>query len=305
MALVNHPKLKAVGFTGSLRAGRALFDAAAKRPQPIPVYAEMGSTNPVFILPRSLQANPDGLADGLFRSVTLGVGQFCTCPGLVFAASGDGLDRFQSKLVDNFEQSMPATMLNPVIAKGYAERLQELRIIPSVETHMARKAAQAPTTEGAPGLFIVPAVDWSKNETLREEIFGPATVLVHCGSEEELLNAARLLEGSLTATIHGSAEDLQSNSELIAILSNKAGRLIFNGYPTGVEVGYAMHHGGPYPATTDEKFTSVGATAIYRFARPICYQGFPNSALPVELQNANPRNIWRTVNGKLTRESLV
>lgn len=304
IALVNHPELKAVGFTGSLRAGRALFDAAAKRPNPIPVYAEMGSTNPMFILPGTLQSNPDGLADGLFKSVTLGVGQFCTCPGLVFGVRSESLDRFQTKLVDNFEQGAPATMLNSAIAKGYSERFEELCGLRDVKAYAARKAANHEHTEGAPGVFVVEEEAWSKSAALREEIFGPATIVVRCGSEDEMLASARLLEGSLTATIHGSAEELQRNRNLIDVLSEKAGRLIFNGYPTGVEVGSAMHHGGPYPATTDEKFTSVGSTAIYRFARPVCYQSFPDAALPVELQNANPRNIWRTVNGKLSKESL-
>ncbi len=304
LALVNHTKLKAVGFTGSLRAGRALFDAAARRPQPIPVYAEMGSVNPVFVLPGSLEANPDALADGMFRSVTLGVGQFCTCPGLVFAVNSGSLDRFQTKLIDNFEQSVPATMLNSAIAKGYSERFHEMRDVRAVQSYATRKAANAQNAEGAPGIFVVEAEAWAQSDTLREEIFGPATVLVRCGSAEELLRAARLLEGSLTATIHGTPEELEKNRELVQVLSEKAGRLIFNGYPTGVEVGYAMHHGGPYPATTDEKFTSVGTAAIYRFARPVCYQNFPDAALPLELQNANPRNIWRTVNGKLGRGSI-
>jgi NADP-dependent aldehyde dehydrogenase len=305
LALVNHPKLKAVGFTGSLRAGRAIFDAAARRPNPIPVYAEMGSVNPVFVLPKTVDSNAEGLADGLFRSVTMGVGQFCTCPGLVFGVNSPGMERFEAKLIDNFEQGSPATMLNSAIAKGYSQRFQELRGIEAVRTYMARKAANDQHTEGAPGVFVVDADAWAQSEALREEIFGPATIVVRCNSEEELLHAAHLLEGSLTATIHGSPEDLVANQRLVDALSEKAGRLIFNGYPTGVEVGYAMHHGGPYPATTDEKFTSVGATAIYRFARPVCYQNFPDAALPPELQNANPRNIWRTVDGKLTRESLT
>ena len=304
VALVNHPKLKAVGFTGSLRAGRALFDVAAKRPEPIPVYAEMGSVNPVFVLPEIVDANADGLADGLFRSVTLGVGQFCTCPGLVFGVKSQSLDRFQSKLIDNFEQGNPATMLNAAIAKGYSERFEELRGVAGVEAYAARKQANQQNTEGAPGVFVVDAEHWAESEALREEIFGPATVLVRCQSEEELLSAARLLEGSLTATIHGGPEALRRNQKLIDVLTEKAGRLIFNGYPTGVEVGPAMHHGGPYPATTDAKFTSVGTAAIYRFARPVCYQNFPDTALPVELQNANTRQIWRLVNGQLTRESL-
>lgn len=304
LALVNHPKLKAVGFTGSLRAGRALFDAAAKRPEPIPVYAEMGSVNPVFVLPQSLESNPDGLADGLFRSVTLGVGQFCTCPGLVFGLDGESLNRFQAKLVENFESGTPATMLNSAIAKGYSERVEEVHGLDAVKAYAARKPANRQSTEGQPALFVVEADAWSKTHSLHEEIFGPATIVVRCRSEEELLEAARALDGSLTATIHGSPEELQRNKKLIDLLGEKAGRLIFNGYPTGVEVGSAMNHGGPYPATTDSKFTSVGTTAIYRFARPVCYQNFPDAVLPIELQNANPRKIWRTVNGQLSREPI-
>lgn len=304
LALVNHPKLKAVGFTGSLRAGRALFDAASKRPEPIPVYAEMGSVNPVFILPGTLDANPEGLADGVFRSVTLGVGQFCTCPGLVFGVDSEKMNRFQTKLIENFEQGAPATMLNAGIAKNYSDQFEKFKALAGVQSHSARKAANQQSTEGVPAVFTVPAETWTRTEALREEIFGPATVVVHCGSEEELLKAARQMEGSLTATIHGTPEELHRNKALVDVLTEKAGRLIFNGYPTGVEVGPAMNHGGPYPATTDSKFTSVGTAAIYRFARPVCYQNFPDSALPVELQNANSRNIWRTVNGQFTRDAL-
>jgi 2,5-dioxopentanoate dehydrogenase len=160
------------------------------------------------------------------------------------------------------------------------------------------------SSQAQPGLFTTDSRTWIDNPELHTEIFGPATVLVECRSDAELLDIANHLEGTLTATIHGTPEELARHRELIDILTRKAGRLIFNGYPTGVEVGYAMHHGGPYPATTDEKFTSVGTAAIYRFARPICYQGFPPELLPQELQDANPRNIWRTVNGNLTRDPL-
>jgi NADP-dependent aldehyde dehydrogenase len=304
IALVQHPKLKAVGFTGSLRAGRALFDAAARRLEPIPVYAEMGSVNPVFVLPQTVEANAEGLADGLFRSVTLGVGQFCTCPGLVFGVGNGSLDRLQKKLIANFEQGAPGSMLNAAIARGYSERFAQFRDIDSVKTYAAKKQANLQSTEGSPALFVVEAKEWERSDALREEIFGPATVLVRCSTEEEMLEAARTLEGSLTATIHGSPDELKRNLKLIDLLSEKAGRLIFNGYPTGVEVGYAMHHGGPYPATTDEKFTSVGTAAIYRFARPVCYQNFPDAVLPAELQNGNPRHIWRTVNGEFTRKAI-
>ncbi|MBV9155102.1 MAG: aldehyde dehydrogenase (NADP(+)), partial [Acidobacteriaceae bacterium] len=168
----------------------------------------------------------------------------------------------------------------------------------------AARGAEAERTEGRPGILVTHADTWLRNEELHKEIFGPATVLVSCGSDAELLEAARSFEGSLTATIHGTPEDLARYRELVEILASKAGRLVFNGFPTGVEVGYAMHHGGPYPATTDEKFTSVGAAAIYRFGRPVCYQNFPEHLLPPELQDANPRNIYRMINGELTRDRI-
>lgn len=303
VALVTHPKSRAVGFTGSERAGRALFDAAARRSDPIPVYAEMGSVNPVFVLPGAVdESKAEAAAEGLFRSVTLGVGQFCTCPGLVFGVESSAFRAFRNKLIETFENAAPATMLNPAIASGYAERFQSVAAASGVQTHVASRASRSEQTEGRPGVLFTDSATWLRNEALHEEVFGPSTVVVHCGSEDELLQAARSLEGSLTATIHGTEEELGRHLELIDILSRKAGRVLFNGFPTGVEVGHAMHHGGPYPATTDEKFTSVGTAAIYRFARPICYQNFPEKVLPPELQNANPRGIWRLVDGAWTQE---
>jgi NADP-dependent aldehyde dehydrogenase len=304
LALTTHPKTRAVGFTGSQRAGRALFDAAARRPEPIPVYAEMGSANPVFVLPEALKNSARSIAEGLFRSVSLGVGQFCTSPGLVFGLDGDNFRDFQTTLISEFEKGSPATMLNPAIAQGYADRVKTVAAMEGVQSHESFRRSDPQKTEGQPRVFITSLERWLKSHELHEEIFGPATIAVHCGSESDLLQAAQSLEGSLTATIHGTAEELGRNSELVDVLSRKAGRLIFNGYPTGVEVGYAMHHGGPYPATTDEKFTSVGATAIYRFAKPVCYQSFPDYLLPIELQNANPRGIWRIVNRRFTRDPI-
>ncbi|MBV9403956.1 MAG: aldehyde dehydrogenase (NADP(+)), partial [Acidobacteriaceae bacterium] len=304
IALVTHPELRAVGFTGSLRAGRALFDAAARRPHPIPVYAEMGSVNPVFILSGAVETKSKDIADGLFRSATAGVGQFCTCPGLVFAVENGGFRHLREQVIDSFKQSSPATMLNPGIAAAYSGGFKKAAAAAGVETHTSTRSADPQHTEGQPGVFVTDANTWLQNHELHEEIFGPATILIHCGSDSELLAAARALEGTLTASIHGTPDDLRRHAELVNILSRKAGRIIFNGFPTGVEVGYAMNHGGPYPATTDEKFTSVGATAIYRFARPVCYQNFPENLLPPELQDANPRGIWRTVDGTLTKDPL-
>ncbi len=305
IAVVKHPATCAVGFTGSERAGRALFDAAAQRPDPIPVYAEMGSTNPVFILPSAIQqAKASALAEALFKSVTLGVGQFCTCPGLVFAVESDDLRSFAAKLVECFEQGAPGTMLNAGVAKGYADRFRSASQAKDVSVHQSSQTAASERTEGRPGVILTDAAGWLANHTLHEEIFGPATVVVRCSSPAEVMQCAAKLAGTLTATIHGSADELASQTALVDLLAGKAGRLIFNGFPTGVEVGYAMHHGGPYPATTDAKFTSVGSAAILRFARPVCYQNFPDALLPEELRNANPSGIMRNVDGRLTRDPL-
>jgi NADP-dependent aldehyde dehydrogenase len=304
IALVTHPETKAVAFTGSQRAGRALFDAGARRPIPVPVYAEMGSVNPVFVLPRTLKEKGESVAAGLYRSVVLGVGQFCTCPGLVFGLEGDGFRSFVQQVGHMFEQGTPGTMLNAAISQGFASNFKAAAAVAGVSTTVSTQTGDPKRTEGRPGVLVTDADTWIRNENLQQEIFGPATVIVGCDSVADLLRCGEALEGSLTATIHGTPEELAENRELVNLLSTKAGRLIFNGYPTGVEVGYAMHHGGPYPATTDVKFTSVGATAIYRFARPVCYQGFPEQLLPPELQDANPRGIWRTIDGRITRDPL-
>lgn len=304
IALVTHPETSAVAFTGSQRAGRALFDAGARRPNPIPVYAEMGSVNPVFLLPHALQEKSDAIAAGLYRSVLLGVGQFCTCPGLVFGLENEVFRSFIQRLQEMFQEGVPGTMLNTGIQKAFAEKFKTASAVAGVGVTVSTETGDPGRTEGRPGLLVADASTWLKNEALHEEIFGPATVVVGCQSGDDLVRCGRALEGSLTATIHGTAAELNAHRELIDVLATKVGRLIFNGYPTGVEVGYAMHHGGPYPATTDVKFTSVGAAAIYRFARPVCYQGFPEQLLPPELQNANPKKIWRTVDGRFTRDAI-
>ncbi len=305
IALVSQPVVKALGFTGSQRAGRALFDAAARRPEPIPVFSEMGSVNPVFILSSVLQNAPEKIAEGLFKSVTLGLGQMCTCPGLVFALESDRFQVFLEHLNKHFEGSAPATMLNVTVAKGYRKAFEKASSLEGVTVRRSQREADGEKTEGQPGLLVTEAKIWLEQETLHEEIFGPATVIVRCNSEGEMLECARALQGSLTATVHGTSEELAQQRSLRNILTRKAGRIIFNGYPTGVEVGYAMQHGGPYPATTDSRFTSVGAAAIFRFARPVCYQNFPDKSLPPELQNANPRGIWRTLDGEFTKRPIT
>jgi NADP-dependent aldehyde dehydrogenase len=304
IALVRHPETKAVAFTGSSRAGRAIFDAASGRPDPIPAFVEMGSVNPVFILPGALE-QPDALAQGLFNSVNLGVGQFCTCPGLIIGNDSDAFNALREKLAGLFQGAAPGTMLYPGILTGYDEAAGRAAAIPGVQRTRAAQTPDPTRTEATPTLFETDAATWLDNHQLRAEIFGPASLVVRCRSDANLLRVASALEGTLTATVYGTSGDLARHRDLISVLETKAGRLIFNGLPTGVEVSPAMHHGGPWPATADAKFTSVGTAAILRFLRPVCYQNLPDAALPPELRNDNPRGIWRTVNGRFTTEAIV
>jgi NADP-dependent aldehyde dehydrogenase len=298
-ALVQHPRTRAVGFTGSLRAGRALFDAAAARPEPVPVYAEMGSINPVFLLPGALAERADALADGLTNSVTLGVGQFCTNPGLTIGIDDAALERFGRRMGDLIRQAPAGAMLYPAILQSYESGVQRLSALDGICAVRSSNGADA--TRAIPALFDTTADAFLRHPALGEEVFGPSTILVRCRSREAMEAVARHLDGQLTATIHGTPADLAEHATLLAILQDKVGRLIFNGFPTGVEVCPSMQHGGPYPATTDSRSTSVGTAAILRFVRPIAYQNFPPAALPAELQDANPRAIWRLVDGALTK----
>lgn len=302
LALVRHPLTRAVGFTGSLRAGRALFDAAAARPDPVPVYAEMGSTNPVFVLPGLLRERGEAFAEGLKASVTLGAGQFCTNPGLVVGLEDDSLRLMTEKMKSLINETAPATMLYPGILRAYEEGVEKFKEVGGVRAVQAEAAPRAERTEAGAVVFTTDAETYLQNSPLGEELFGPSTLIVSCNSRDELERIASGLHGHLTATIHGTAEDLDEYKWLVAILKNKVGRLIFNGFPTGVEVCASMQHGGPYPATTDSRSTSVGTAAIKRFARPLCYQSFPQEALPVELRDANERNIWRLVDNEWTKE---
>ena len=298
LALVHHPAVKAVGFTGSQRAGRSLFEAAARRDEPIPVYAEMGSVNPVFLLPGALAEREAAIARGLRDSVTLGVGQFCTCPGLAIGVEGAQLSGLANSLAELFREAPAGTMLHKGILSAYEEGLKRARAVPGTSIVESGAAAAMERTESRAALLQVSGDTFLKNGELAEEIFGPSTVLVRCSSPEQMAEVARSLPGTLTATVHGTEADLENHRELVAVLANRAGRLIFNGYPTGVEVSPAMHHGGPWPATTDAKYTSVGTAAILRFARPVCFQNFPQTALPPELRDGNPRKIWRMMNGQ-------
>jgi NADP-dependent aldehyde dehydrogenase len=304
VGLVKHPLTRAVGFTGSLRGGRALFDAAASRPDPIPVYAEMGSVNPVFILPGALREQAEAIAEGLKNSVTVGVGQFCTNPGLAVGMLDENFARFAEKLGGLITSAQPGTMLYPGILQSYEAGVKRLGALEGLQTTRSGIEADPAKTEALPTVFYTNARTFARHHELSEEVFGPSTVVVSCNTRDEMEQIARNLEGHLTATIHGAPEDLRDYSRLISILENKVGRLIFNGYPTGVEVCASMHHGGPYPATTDSRSTSVGTAAIHRFARPVCYQNFPQEALPIELRDVNQLGLWRLVDGQLTKENL-
>ena len=302
VALVQHPAIKAVAFTGSAGGGQALMQLAASRPEPIPCYAEMGSTNPVFVLPGALRERGADMAKGLQASFTLGSGQFCTKPGLVFLP-----DRNADAFVDALRAGVGTLgghgMLTPSIAERYNTAVAQRREAGTAEWIAGLESA--PAGDGAnagAALFSVPLATFAKNHDLEEEIFGPTTLLVHYGEPRDLVGVAQRLHGHLTATIHGTEEDLRSAAELIRVLETKVGRILFNGYPTGVEVCHAMVHGGPFPATSDTRTTSVGTRAILRFARPVCYQDFPDTALPSELRRGNPLNIQRMVNGKLARD---
>ena len=302
LQLVTHPEIKAVGFTGSLKAGRALFDAASARPEPIPVYAEMGSTNPVFILPGALTKNGPAIAEGLIQSVTMGVGQFCTNPGLAFGLKGTELLAFTEKLGQLATNAPCGTMLYENLYRDFHSGLAEVREIIGVS--VAGKSSNSPALSQAPAVvFSTDLKTFQENKLLHDELFGPATLVVNCDSKADLEKIARNLPGQLTATIHGTLEDLEEHKGLISILKQKVGRVLFNGFPTGVEVCSSMHHGGPYPATTNSQFTSVGTAAIKRFARPVCFQNFPDDALPEELKNSNPRGIWRLVDGSLQKSN--
>lgn len=302
--LVKHPFVKAGGFTGSRAAGRALMDLAAARPVPIPFFAEMSSTNPVFILPDAMRQRAEAIAAGLHASFTLGGGQFCTKPGIVFLPKGGDLRAFEQKLKELISSSSGPHLLTKGICRAYGSALTNRRKNREVEL-----LAEGPAPGAASGFLVQPALFSTAAKSflgsdLQDEIFGPTTLLVHHSRRDEVLQIARTLEGHLTATIHGTEEDMREFSDLIAVLEDKVGRLVFNSFPTGVEVTHAMVHGGPYPSTSDGRSTSVGTQAIFRFARPVCYQGYPDSVLPDELKNANPLGIWRMLDGQMSRDAV-
>ncbi len=305
LSLVRHPQTQAVAFTGSLGGGRALADAAAARPNPIPVYAEMGSANPIFLLPGALKERASQIGSDFIQSVTLGVGQFCTCPGLVFAVDSDDLNTFTSSAAESAQNSPPATMLHPGIHEAFWKGVNSIEALDGFNLiGQSSEKAEAEKNQAACSIFETNSSSLRDNPQLYDEIFGPVSTVTKCQSASELEQFASQLEGSLTATIHGTEEDLAEHAKLIHILETKVGRLIFNGYPTGIEVCHAMHHGGPWPAASHSHFTSIGTRCIYRFVRPVCYQGWPQQALPLELQNSNPSGIWRLTDGERTQSPV-
>ncbi len=297
-ALVKHPHIKAIGFTGSFRGGKALFDLANQRDEPIPVYAEMGSTNPVFILPDAQKTRGKEIGTQLAGSVTMGVGQFCTNPGLTVLPKSDHSEELLTAMADSLNE-FEGTMLTKGIKEAFTKGIQKFS---SSEIKKLTKDKQSNGVAGQ--AYRVSVATFLKNASLGEEVFGPSTLVIDTSSKSEILDLARNLEGHLTATIIGTDKDLKEYGDLVEILENKVGRIIFNGYPTGVEVCHSMHHGGPYPATTDSRSTSVGTGAIKRFLRPICYQDMPQELLPDALKDKNPLGLWRLVDGKLTKDPV-
>ncbi|MBF8779356.1 aldehyde dehydrogenase (NADP(+)) [Pseudomonas fulva] len=301
-ALVKHPAIQAVGFTGSLKGGRALCDMAAARPQPIPVFAEMSSINPVIILPQALAVRGEAIARELTASVVLGCGQFCTNPGLVLGVRSAGFSALIEHLRTQMADQAPQTMLNAGTMASYAQGVAALKAHAGIR-HLAGSEQQG--NQAYPQLFQADAqVLLEAEPLLQEEVFGPTTVVVELADQAELVAALHALAGQLTATLIGEPADLAEAAPLVAILEQKAGRVLINGYPTGVEVCDAMVHGGPYPATSDSRGTSVGTLSIDRFLRPVCYQNFPDELLPEALRDANPLQLLRLVDGQPSREPI-
>ncbi len=296
-ALVADPRIQAVGFTGSRAGGTALMRTAQARPQPIPVYAEMSSINPVFLLPEALKARGAQLAEGFVASLNMGAGQFCTNPGLVIGVKGAELAAFVETAGGAVKQSVGQTMLTPGIHDAYEQGVKRLS-----SNGKVREAARGQVGESAhacqAGLFVTTAQDFLAEPELQEEVIGATSLVIECADQNEMRQVASQLEGQLTATLQMDDGDLDAARQLLPILERKAGRILANGWPTGVEVCHAMVHGGPFPATSDSRTTSVGSAAIHRFLRPVCYQALPQGLLPEPLRDGNPWGVTRLVDGK-------
>ncbi len=308
--LITHPGIRAAGFTGSFRGGMALAELGASRPEPIPVFSEMGSVNPVFVLPGAMEKDAAGLAQRLHASVTNSTGQMCTCPGLVFVCRSDAADAFVRKLAELVVSTEAMVMLSPKIREGYIARLAAMASVPGVKESRGGSHERAKThgdhespagAYGRPAMLAVTFEAFRTDHTLREECFGPATVVVVCDGPGQLLEAAGMVDGSLTGTICLDAgTERELGARVRDVLERRVGRLVFNGVPTGVDVVGAMVHGGPYPSTNQPHTSAVGSLAMHRWCRPVCYQNCPDEMLPEELKEANPRGIRRVVDGVWT-----
>lgn len=298
-ALVTHPVVKAVGFTGSIKGGRALFNLASQRPEPIPFYGELGSVNPVFVTDDALSGKQEAFAQAYLNSLSMGCGQICTNPGLMIVRKGKVSDAFLSSLAEKISALPAGLMLHRGMADHYRTSAQHMLTIPGVSL-LAQGQAGA-EGEGQLQVAVTSATNWFSHPELTEEVFGPFGLIIECDDDQQMLQVASQLQGQLTSTIHGMPEKPLIQT-LAQQLQGKVGRLLFNGFPTGVEVNQSMHHGGPYPASTDARSTSVGAEAIKRFVRPVCYQNMPDVLLPEDLRRNNPNGILRKLNGDYSRQ---
>lgn len=301
--LVKHQGVKAVGFTGSINGGRALFDLANQRKEPIPVFAEMGSINPIVMLPEAVKKRGMELAKTYAGSITLGSGQFCTNPGLILGLKSETLENFIQNLAAEIIKVEPSCMLHPNIIGNYEKNKQKV----ASQKGVSLKANYKNNVEanfGRQAILTVEGESFLRNTTLHQEVFGPFSLVVQCKSKDQLLEILNNLEGQLTGTILSEVNELKENQEIVNALQNRVGRLIYNGVPTGVEVCPSMHHGGPYPASTDSRFTAVGIHSIKRWVRPITFQNWPNEMLPSELKDENPMDILRLVNGVKTTNKI-
>jgi len=302
--LVKHPLIKSVTFTGSFYGGRALFDLVSNRKEPIPVFAEMGSINPVFIVGNSLVNGDENFVSGLVDSFTMGSGQFCTNPGILITVKSELSERILKLIEKEIQKRTAATMLTNKINNSYIDGIKRLKTKPSMKL-VAIGQDGITVNQGIPHFFKTTAKEFIKDNELQEECFGPISINVIAEDYNEMNELARHLKGQLTASLFGKVKDMEKSEELVRILKNKAGRILFNNFPTGVEVNNAIFHGGPYPATTDSRFTSVGTNAIKRFLRPVAFQNYPENLLPVELQNKNKLGIYRKINGELSKKDIT
>ncbi len=309
-ALVTHPHTKAVGFTGSYPGGKQLFDWGNQRKEPIPVFAEMGSINPVFLLPEKLKSSASDIAAMYAGSITLGVGQFCTNPGLIIGIESDALQIFVHDLGKAIQKIAPAPMLHEGIVtaykknKGNALLQEDVHLVAESENEFWQSSETLPKLAAIPTIATASGQAFLNNPVLHQEVFGPYSIVIRCKDMKEMIEVAKHLEGQLTSTLMATDADIKQNDELVEAVKNICGRFILNSVPTGVEVCLSMQHGGPFPASSDSRFTSVGADGIKRFARPIAFQNWSNELLPDELKNENPLGIWRAVNNELTRSLL-